>query len=173
MKYLGMLFFLLIINTIQIKAQPSYNTSIAFTLRDENNEKIDMERFMEEYKIAGALGSIIPNRGLKNSLTYDEKTEYFIFHIYTVPLRFSFALYHDNNIMAMYLPIRLNHHYALDFKFRKGNYLFDFEVKNKEKLYLDSNIPYYIIDRINWKKQCRKLLKGEYENRIIYNKINE
>ncbi|WP_296312075.1 hypothetical protein [Winogradskyella sp. UBA3174] len=153
MKNLIILLFLLISN-IHVEAQASYDTQIAFILRDGNNEKINLERFKKEYKFADVFGKTISNEDLKHYFYYDEETNYFILNITTIGPRFSFALYHNDSSMIIYLPF--NHkqnYYALDFKFRPERYLFDFSTKNKEKLYLNSNMPYYLIDNINWKKQ--------------------
>lgn len=76
--------------------------------------------------------------------------------------------------MIIYLPF--NHeqnYYALDFKFRSGRYLFDSSTRNKEKLYLNLNMPYYLIHNINWKKQRKKLLKSKYAVDKTYNSLQE
>jgi len=173
LKNLIILIFLLISN-LQVEAQASYDTQIAFILRDENNEKINLERFKEEYKFADVYGRTIPNEDLKHYFDYDEETNYFILNITTIGPRFSFALYHNNSSMTIYLPFNNKNnynYYALDFKFRPGRSLFDFSTKDREKVYLNSNMPYYLIDNINWRKQRKKLMNSNYADDETYNKI--
>jgi hypothetical protein len=141
-------------------------------LRNQNNEKINLEKFKEEYKIANVWGRIIPNKDLMHLLSYDEKTGYFILTITTISPRFSFALYHKDSCMAIYLPFisarRIDKYYAIDIKYRNGTYLLDLSIKNKERLYLGSNLPYNIIDDINWKKQSKKFVRSNYKNDNTY-----
>ena len=171
MKNLIILLFLLISN-LQVEAQASYDTQIAFILRDENNEKINLERFKEEYKFVDVYGRTIPNKNLEHYLDYDEESTYFILNITTIGPRFSFALHHNNSSITIYLPF--NHefnYYALDFKFRPGRYLFDFSTIDREKVYLNSNMPYYLIDNINWRKQRKSLINSGYADDKTYIEI--
>jgi len=168
MKNLIILLFLLF-SYSQSKAQASWNTRFAFVLYNEENEKIDFNEFIAEYKIADVMGSIVPQELLKDRLTYDEKSGCFILDIETIGPRFSFALYHNNTFMAIYFPF--NHediYYVVDLKFRSGTFLFDFNTENKEKLLLNGSIPYYKIDNINWRKQQRNFVKSNYASNIIY-----
>ena len=120
MKNSIILLFLLVSN-LQVDGQASYDTQIAFILRVENNKKINLERFKTEFKFADVYGRTIPNEDLKHYFEYDKKTNYFILNITSVGPRFSFALYHNNNSMIIYLPFNHEHnYYALDFKFKQG-----------------------------------------------------
>ncbi|MFT4662722.1 MAG: hypothetical protein ACI8XB_003015 [Patiriisocius sp.] len=173
MKKLILLLFLLISN-LQVEAQASYDTQIAFILRDENNEKINLERFKEEYKFADVYGKTIPNKDLKYYFDYDEETNYFILNITTIGPRFSFALIHNNDLMVIYLPfVHEYNYYAVDVKFRAGKFLFDFDITDKEKIYLNSNMPYYLIDNINWRKQSKNLINSRYSDDKTYIEIQE
>ncbi|MCB0705525.1 MAG: hypothetical protein KDC34_09460 [Saprospiraceae bacterium] len=170
MKKLIFLILLLFVNA-RIIAQPSYDTRIAFVLRDENNEKINLERFMEEYKLADVMARVIPTEELKDYLSYNEKYGYFLLDIETIGPRFSFALYHDNSWMVVYVPFNNLDCYAVDFDFRQGTFLFDFDIEDKEKIFMNSNLPYYVIDRIRWKKQRKRWLKSEYATDDTYNEL--
>ncbi len=142
-------------------------------MRDDNNEKINLERFTDEYQLSDVFGRIVPTDELIHYLFYDEETGYFVLDLTTIGPRFSFALYHKKSCMAIYLPFvrdrSVRDYYAVDIKFKEGVYLFDFEIKNKEKLFFKSNMPCYVVDNINWKKQSRKFSKSEYKNDKTYN----
>ena len=169
MKNLIILVFLLIIS-FKVEAQASYQTNIAFTLRDDKNEKIDLERFKEEYKIKDVMGDIISLKNLESHLSYNDETGYFILRIVSIGPRFSFALLHKNHSMIVYLPFKHKYnYYALDLKFKHGRYLFDFSIEDKEKIYLNSNMPYYLIDKIKWRKQRKSLIKSTYDGDETYN----
>lgn len=155
--------------SVQVQAQASWSTRFSFILYNEINEKIDLKTFCEEYQLADVMGRIIPEKELKHHLTYDDETGYFILDITTIGPRFSFALYHNNTCMAIYLPFEhTNVYYAAEFKFRKGKYLFDFNIEDKEKLYLKSNMPSYKIEKINWRKQQSHFEKSDYSLMQVY-----
>lgn len=76
--------------------------------------------------------------------------------------------------MVIYLPfVNNDFYYAIDFKFRTGKFLFDFEMEDQEKMNINSNVPYYIIEKINWKEQGKKWKKSTYANDDTYNKIRK
>ncbi len=87
----------------------------------------------------------------------------------TIGPRFSFALLHNQELMVIYLPFSSSRHlYAANIQFRKGQYLFDFDVSDKGTKYIDGNIPYYVIDKINWRKQSRRLKNSSYSGDKTY-----
>ena len=74
--------------------------------------------------------------------------------------------------MIIYLPFDFEYnYYAVDFKFRPGKYLFDFDIKTREKIYLDSNTPFWVIKKIRWKKRKKKLEKSIYANDNTYDEL--
>jgi hypothetical protein len=172
---------LLIITTLllvcfSVRGQASYDTQFAFILYDENNEVVTLEKFNEEYKIADVMGRIIPKEELHHHLTYIKETGYFDLSINTIGPRFSFALYHNNMCLAIYFPFKHNNiYFAMDLKFRSGTYLFDFNTEGKEKLIIRSNIPYYRVEKLNWKKRHKALINSNYNKYDfnIYNQIKE
>jgi len=174
MKRFILLLFITI-NTFSCFSQASWSTEFAFILRDENNEVINLNEFKESYKLINVYGDTVSNQDLIHCLSFDEKTNYFILDITTIGPRFSFALLHNNQLMAIYLPfVHEYNYYATDIEFRTGKFLFDFDVENKEKIFFNSNMPHYIIAKINWKKQAKKLKKCSYKNDNTYNtRINE
>jgi len=173
MKNFYLLFFILISN-LNVNAQASWNTKFAFILRDENTNAINLDSFKESYKLVNLYGDTVSNNNLIHYLTYDVKTKYFILDIETIGPRFSFALIHNNDLMVIYLPFVHEYiYYAVDFKFRAGDFLFDFDIKDQEKTYFNSNIPHYIIKNINWKKQSKKLKKSSYSVDNTYNAIRK
>jgi len=160
----------LLASNLLVKAQASYDTRIAFILQDEYGKSINFKQFKEEYQLADVYGSIVAEENLKHYIEYDEKTNYFVLNITTIGPRFSFALYHRNRSMVIYLPFKHNHnYYALNFKFKPGKYLFDFSIENKEKIYFNSNMPHYIIKKVNWRKQNKKLKSSSYAGNKTYN----
>ncbi len=166
---------LILVNNLNANAQASWNTKVAFILKDENKKAIDPDAFRESYKLINVFGDTVPDNRLSQYLSYDEKTGYFVLDIETIGPRFSFALVHNNELMVIYLPF-LNPtdiYYAADFKFRAGTFLFDFDIKGKEKIYFNSNMPYYIIEKINWKKQSEKLKKSSYSDDNTYSAIQK
>jgi hypothetical protein len=177
MKLKGFILLLFIANsTFNCFSQASWSTEFAFILRDENNEVLNLNHFKESYKLINVYGDTVSNKNLINYLRFDEKTNYFIVDITTIGPIFSFALAHNNQIMAIYLPF--NHednYYAIDFKFRKGEFLLDFDITNREKIYFNSNMPHFIIEKINWNKQAKKFKKSSYSDyNSTYNlKTNE
>lgn len=150
----------------------SYNTQIAFILRDSTGNKVDMNQFKRDYLLLNAYGDTVSKEDLFRYLQHDEKSGYFFLNIITSGPRFSFALIYDNKSMIIYLPftVKTTHDcYALDFKFNAGKFLFDFKTRNKEMLdskYAD--LPLFVIEEINWKKQSRKLEKSTYSNDQTY-----
>ena len=172
MKRIFILLFFLASNFI-IYAQASWNTKFAFVLRNDDNKAINLDSFKESYKLINVYGDTVTNNNLIHYLTYDEKTNYFILDIETVGPMFSFGLIHNNKLMVIYLLPYTNPediYYAVDFKFITGAFLFDFNVKDQEKIYFNSR-PYYIINKINWKNQSKKLKKSRYSNDETYNKF--
>lgn len=164
---------LVLISNLNANAQASWNTKVAFILRDENTNTINLDAFKESYKLVNVYGNTVTNDNLIHYLTYDEKTHYFILDIETVGPRFSFGLIHNNELMVIYLLPYTNPedlYYAVDFKFRSGEFLLDFNVKDQEKIYFNSR-PYYIINKINWKNQSKKLKNSPYSNDETYNKF--
>lgn len=162
--------FLILISNLNVNAQASWNTKFAFILRDENNNAINLDSFKESYKLVNVYGDTVSNNNLIHYLTYDEKTKYFILDIETIGPSFSFALIHKNELMVIYLPFPnpTNMYYAVDFKFRIGEFLFCFDIKDQEKIYFNSNSPYYTIKKINWKRQNKKLKRSSYSNDKTY-----
>jgi hypothetical protein len=155
-------------------AQTTWNTQFAFILQDENNEAVNLDKFKESYKLINVYGDTVSNDNLIHYLRYDEKTNYFILDITTIGPRFSFALIHNNDLMVIYLPfIHEYKYYATDFKFRPGRYLFGFDIKDKEKIYFNSNMPHFIIGKINLRKQSKKLSTSSYADDETYNTIQE
>lgn len=173
MKYFYALLIITICN-LHANAQASWNTKMAFILRDENNHAITLDSFKQSYKLLNVYGDTVSNDQLMQYLSYDEKTNYFIVDIETIGPRFSFALIHNNEQMVIYLPFaRKDFYYAVDFKFRTGKFLFDFEIEDQEKMNINSKVPYYIIEKINWKEQSKKWKKSTYANDETYNKIQK
>ena len=168
------IFILLIIlfSTQHLNAQATWNTKLAFLLRDENAKPINLDRFKESYILINVYGDAVPNEKLSQYLTYDEKSNYFILDIETIGPRFSFALSHNNELMVIYLPFvnPTNTYYAVAFDFKKGKFLFDFDIKNRERIYFESNMPHYIVKRINWKKQRAELNRSAYSTDKTYDK---
>jgi len=158
-----------------IYSQPSYSTSVAFRLIDEYNEFIDMAKFKEEYKIANVFGNFVTHEYFESYIHYDPKSHYFYLDVSTIGPRYSFALYHENKVMTMFIPFHRNFkrqkQYAINIQIIEGDFLLEFKTKEKNKIMLNSNIPYYRIKNINWKKQRRKFLKSEYlgDERIYRN----
>ena len=169
------LLLLITISPFSCFSQASWNTKFAFILRDENNSPINLDSFKESYIMINIYGDTVANKNLSQYLTYDEKTNYFIVDITTIGPRFSFALIHNNQLMVIYLPFNNpdDIYYAVDFKFRTGEYLFKFDIKNHNKIYFNSNMPHYIIDKINWKKQSKRFKRSHYSNDITYNKFED
>jgi hypothetical protein len=171
MKRILILLFFFASNFI-VYAQASWNTKFAFILRNDDNEAIKFDEFKESYKLIDVSGRIISNDQLTACLTFDENTNYFILDIETIGPRFSFALLHNNNIMIIYLPfVHEKIYFAVDIEFRTGKFLFDFDIKNKENIYFKSNIPHYVINKINWKNQSKKLKESTYSNDETYDKF--
>ena len=172
MKRIFILLFFLVSNFI-VYSQASWNTKFAFILRDENNNPINLESFKESYKLINVYGDSVANNNLINYLRYDEKTNYFILDIETIGPAFSFALIHNDELMVIDLPFPNPEdiYYAVDFQFRTGEYLFNFDVKNRNIIYFNINFPHYIIDKINWKKQHKQFKKSRYSNDVTYNKF--
>ncbi len=142
---------------------------MAFTLRDENNESIDLSEFEKCFLLLNVFGDTVKNEDLSHYLQFDTETNYFILNLTTIGPRFSFALLHNQELMVIYLPFFPSRHiYAIDIPFRKGQYLFDFDVSGKETKYIDGNIPYYVIDKINWRKQARRLKNSSYSGDQTY-----
>ena len=171
MKRIFILLFFIVSNFI-VYSQASWNTKFAFILRDENNNPINLESFKESYKLINVYGDSVQNNNLTHFLRYDEKSNFFLLDIETIGPRFSFALWHNNNIMIIYLPFVHDYNYfAVDIEFRAGKFLFYFDIKNKEKIYFNSNIPHYVIKKINWKNQTKKLKESNSSNDETYNKF--
>lgn len=174
-KIVSLIFFLFTYQSY-LYAQPSYSTSIAFRLIDENKEFVDMEKFKEEYKIANVYGDFVDYKYFENYIHYNPKNHYFYLYINTIGPRYSFALYHANNIMTMFIPFnrdsKLQKKYALDIKVIEGDFLLEFKTKEKNKIIVSSYMQYYRIENINWEKQKRKFLKSVYlgDERIYRNK---
>jgi hypothetical protein len=148
---------LLIFFHIQSYTQASWDTHFAFILRDENHQPIHLDDFKDSYKIINVFGDTLSNDALDQCLDYDEKNHYFILRLITIGPRFSFDLHHNDEIMSIYLPFKNENkkYYAVDFNFTPGTYLFDFEIKHQKTIYFNNNIPFYLIERINWKKQSK------------------
>lgn len=164
------LFLFITINTFSCFSQASWSTEFSFILRDENGRVLNLNEFKESYKLINVFGDTVSNEDLIHSLSFDEKTNYFILDITTIGPRFSFGLLHNNKLMVIYLPfVHENNYYATDIEFRTGKFLFDFDVENKEKIFFNSNIPHYIIEKINWRKQSKKLKKSTYSDDNTYN----
>lgn len=166
---------LIFINSTIVFGQMSYNTQIAFILRDSTGNKVDLIQFKRDYLLLNAYGDTVSNEDLFHYLQHDEKSGYFFLNIITTGPRFSFALINDNKRMIIYLPFTIkpiHDSYALDFKFNAGKFLFDFKTRSKE--ILDSkyaDLPLYLIEEINWKKQSKKFEKSSYSNDQTYSKI--
>lgn len=142
---------------------------MAFTLRDENNEPIGLSEFEKYFLLINVFGDTVKNEDLSHYLHFDTETNYFILKLTTIGPRFSFALLHNQEVMVIYLPFLPSRHtYATDIQFRKGKYLFDFDVSCKETKYIDGNIPFYVIDKINWRKQSRRLKNSSYSDDKTY-----
>lgn len=166
---------LILVSNLNANAQASWNTQVAFILRDENKKAIGPDAFRESYKLINVYGDTVPDNRLSQYLYYDEKTGYFVLDIETIGPRFSFALLHNNELMVVYLPFvnPTDIYYAVDFEFRAGKFLFNFDIKDKEKIYFNSNMPHYIVGKINWKKQSEKLKKSSYSDDNTYGTIQK
>ncbi len=163
------LLLLLANTTFNSLSQASWSTRMAFTLRDENNESIDLSEFEKCFLLINVFGDTVKNEDLSHYLQFDAETNYFTLNLTTIGPRFSFALLHNQELMVIYLPFSSSRHlYATDIQFRKGQYLFDFDVTVKETKYIDGNIPYYVIDKINWRKQSRRLKNSSYSGDKTY-----
>jgi hypothetical protein len=165
-------FLVALVTALNLHAQASWNAKCAFILRDEHDQPVNPELFRESYTLINIFGDTVPETRLDQYLTYDEKTHYFVADIETIGHRFSFCLLHNNEAMIIYLPFinPTDIYYAVDFTFKKGSFLFDFELKNEEKIYVKSNVPYYIIEKIHWGKQSRKLKQSDYAADQTYSK---
>lgn len=169
-KLKSIILLLLLANTtFNSLSQASWSTRMAFTLRDENNESIDLREFEKCFLLINVFGDTVRSEDLNQYLKFDSINKYFILNITTIGPRFSFALVHNQELMVIYLPFFPSSHiYAVDIKFRKGQYLFDFDVSDKETKYIDGNIPYSVIDKINWRKQSRRLKNSSYSGDQTY-----
>ena len=169
----SLIFFLLFAISNHSDAQPSYSTSIAFRIIDEDGELVDKDRFNAEYKIANVFGNFIKPED--NAFHYYPDKGYFHLEISTIGPRFSFALYHRDKTMSFFIPFyakadpERQKQYALDIQVVEGDYLLNFKVNKKNSFLLNSNIPFYKIEDINWSKHGKKFRKSEYAGQeMIY-----
>ena len=150
-------------------AQASWHTRLAFTLQNEDGAPIDLAQFQEYYLLLNVSGDTLSKEQLLSYLTYDEESHYFILNIESIGPRFSFSIIQNDPLMAIYLPfVHDDTYYAIDLKFNPGQYLLDFDKKGKEKIFLNSNIPFLVIEKINWRKQRKRLLKSNYSSDQTY-----
>lgn len=157
------LLLLYLILPFGLLAQASWSTNIAFKLFDAEKKLVDWAHFKGDYILVDVQGLVVPNDKLDQFMHYDEKSNYFILEINTIGPRFSFAIRHKQKQMVIYLPFKNNFsYYALDLELKEGQYLLDFDKDGKEKIYLNSNMPYYRIEHIQWKKQKKRFQQSVY-----------
>ncbi|AWI26843.1 hypothetical protein [Flavobacterium pallidum] len=161
-----------------VNAQASYSVVLAFQLLDENGERVDFETFCKEYEIANTFGNnikVCDETANQSFVTFDKKTNYFVLEIHTIGPRFSFALYHNNKVMTIFIPFTAQGtQNALRFlQFDEGDYVVDL-IRTKETIKFDRYVaPIQVVKENNWIKQRHKFLMSEYKGQedIYRNKL--
>lgn len=153
-------------NTPVLYAQPSYSTNFSFQLFDDDKQPVTMETFCKEYEIANVFGNKIAHcqDNSRQIITYDEDTKYFTVRIHTIGPRYSFALYHKDIVMALYIPFSRSEQtfFAVEkLKMKHGAYYLDFNTI-KDSITIKKH-TYYTIPRVRWRKQRRKFNKSKWK----------
>ena len=65
------LLLLLVVSQHYLYTQPSFSTSIAFRLLDENDRLVNKDQFLKEYKIANVNGDFIDAQSWEHYLYYN------------------------------------------------------------------------------------------------------
>ena len=169
--------FIIVLTTIafeNVNAQASYLTVLAFQLLDENGKRVDYETFCKEYEIANTFGNkikVCDETANQSFVTFDKNTNYFVLEIHTIGPRFSFALYHNNKIMTVFIPFTAQGtQNALQFlQFDEGDYVVDL-IRTKETIKFDRYVaPIQVVKENIWIKQQQKFLTSVYKGQeVIY-----
>lgn len=162
-------------------AQPSYSTFIKFRLLDENGEPVSMHHFNQEYSIVNSFGTVIKadsNLSATNYLWYDHRSKYFTYHIVYTHREYFFALYHDDSLMQIAVPINETQpqkFLAIDIPFKPGEFLLDFDLDNRktrkrletleDPVFVDQT--FYVIHSADWDKLEQKFDQSEYAKSSI------
>ena len=157
-------------------AQPSYSTFIKFRLLDENGEPVSMRHFNQEFSIVNSFGVVIKadsNLRATNYLWYDHRSRYFTYHIVYTHREYFFALYHDDSLMQIAVPIneaQPQKLLAIDIPFSPGEFLLDFDLDNRktrkhlktieDSVFVDQT--FYVIHSADWDKLEQKFDQSEY-----------
>ncbi len=168
MKYICFIVTLVILN-FDSNAQASYHTQIAFKISLEAKKVNNLEEFTNRLELIDVFGNVISKPQLQHILHYNEETKYLTLSLTTIGPRFSFAIKFETKLMVIYLPFRHNYeYYAVNIKFKEGRYLLDYDIKRLNKIFIDCNLPYYIVPKINYRRQKRKLDHSSYSKDKTY-----
>lgn len=149
--------------------QASYSYQFAFKLYNNGNA-VDFETFCKEYKYANVYGDkleICDKNSNKTDIGYNPKDSIFYVHISSIVHIFSFAIYHNDEVMTFFFPFdESSPYYYVDFlEFRKGNYYFDFRT---EKLTKAEGIAYgqfYKLKEVNYEQLEKAFNESDYLGR--------